>query len=286
MFLSNLRPGALVRLGLAPEVVRTRHPRLIYCSVTAYGWQGPDREEAGYDLAGFFARAGVLHQLTPPGAAPSPYMSGMGDTFTAMSAVAGILAAVHERQTTGQGGFVEASLLRTGMWSIGGEMSLAANGTEARPVADRTDCPTPLFNVYRSADARWFVLVGVEMTRHLPSVLTAIGHPELIGDERFVDARSVYKNRKTLIATLDEAFATRSLEAWGAIFADHDVWWAPVFAPKDVAGDVQAMATGAWVEMADGGRTVDAPIRFNHQSRTVVPNAPLVGQNAHSAVES
>ena len=285
VLVTNLRPGALERLGLGPDAMAARHPRLVYCSVTAYGWDGPDREQAGYDLAGFFGRAGVLHQLTPEGAAPSPYMNGLGDMFTAMSAVAGVLAALNERHTSGLGGFVEASLLRTGMWSIGGEVALGANGGEPRPVADRTDSPTPLFNVYRAADGAWFVLVGVEVDRHLPAVLTAIGRPELVDDPRFCSGRAVRRNRREFITILDEAFAARSLDEWSPIFAEHDVWWGPIQSLEQLAADPQAVAAGAWVELGDSGlRAVDAPIRFDRVSRRRASDAPPLGGSATDPV--
>jgi crotonobetainyl-CoA:carnitine CoA-transferase CaiB-like acyl-CoA transferase len=126
VLLTNLRSSALERLALTPAEVKARYPRLIYCSVTAYGWGGPDQERAGYDLAAFFGRAGISHQVTTQGTAPAPLTQGLGDTFTAMAAVAGILAALVERQSTGAGRFVEASLLRTGMWALSGELGVQA----------------------------------------------------------------------------------------------------------------------------------------------------------------
>ncbi len=280
ILLTNLRPQALEKMGLAPAGVASRHPALIYCSVTAYGWQGPDREQAGYDLAGFFARSGVLHQITTRDGAPAPLMNGMGDMFTAMSAVAGILAAVVERQQTGKGRFVEASLLRTGMWAIAGELGVVAGGGRAPAVAPRQASPTPLFNVYRAADDQWFVLVGVEADRHLPTVLGAVERSDLLADERFANARSVTRNREAFIAELDSAFATRPMAEWAEIFARHDVWWAPVQSPADVATDPQAHAAGAWSTIAGSGApTVDAPIRFDGQSRATLPDAPRAGQH-------
>lgn len=282
VLLTNLRPAALTRLDLAPEAVAQRFPALVYCSVTAYGWQGPDREQAGYDLAGFFARAGVLNQITTRDSAPAPLMNGMGDLFTSMTAVAGILAAVVERQRSGRGRFVEASLLRTGMWAMAGELGVTANGGSARPVAPRDSCPTPLFNVYRAADGRWFVLVGVEADRHLPAVLAAIGRPHLIDDARFSGAAAITANRREFIALLDAAFGAQPLAHWAAAFADHDVWWAPVQSLTDVCDDPQTVAAGAWtVLQGSGARTVDAPVRFDGQDRASVPDAPASG--AHTA---
>ncbi len=284
IFLSNLRPGALERLGLSPTDVAERHPRLVYCSVTAYGWEGPEREAAGYDLAGFFGRAGVLHQLTPPGASPAPFMNGLGDMFTAMTAVAGILAAVNDRHHTGRGRFVEASLLRAGMWSMSGEMSMAANGTAPKPVADRAQSRTPLFNVYRTSDDHWFVLVGVEADRHLPAVIAAVQRPDLLEDERFADARSIGRNRAAFIAELDAEFIRRPLAEWSERFAEHDVWWGPVQTPLEVAADPQARASGAWVGVVgedgtDRGVSVDAPIRFDGETRGSVADAPDLGRH-------
>ena len=284
VFVTNLRPAALERLALSPSELAERHPDLVACSVSAYGWQGPDRDAAGYDLAGFFARAGVLHQITVRDQAPAPLMNGMGDLFTAMSAVAGVLAALYERPRRGRGRFVEASLLRTGMWAMGAELSLAANGGSPRPVADRADCPTPLFNVYRAGDGRWFVLVGVEADRHLPAVLAAVGRADLLEDERFATARAVTRNRRAFIELLDACFASRPLAEWAGIFADHDVWWGPVQTPADVAADAQAVAAGGWVQLAGGaGRSVDAPIRFDGIDRTVVADAPDLGADDGSS---
>src|SRR6266487_176870 len=149
VLLTNLRPSALERLTLTPAAVMARHSRLIYCSVTAYGWGGPDQERAGYDLAAFFGRAGISHQVTTQGTAPAALMQGLGDTFTALAAVSGILAALVERQSTDTGRFVEASLLRTGMWALSGELGVQALGGHPRPPAPRDMCPTPLFNSYR-----------------------------------------------------------------------------------------------------------------------------------------
>ncbi len=283
VLLTNLRPSALERLALTPTAVKALYPRLIYCSVTAYGWGGPDQERAGYDLAAFFGRAGISHQVTTQDTAPAALMQGLGDTFTALAAVSGILAALVERQSTGIGRFVEASLLRTGMWALSGELGVQAMGGHPRPPAPRDRCPTPLFNSYRAGDGRWFFLVGVEASRHLPKVLQAIERPDLLTDARFQGGRQLSKNRQEVITLLDEAFASKPLAEWIEIFNEQDVWWAPVQSPADVVVDPQARASGAWVTVnqdvvGGGAESVDAPIRYDGQSRTHVQDAPKVGE--------
>ncbi|HEY3877058.1 MAG TPA: CoA transferase [Trebonia sp.] len=287
VLLSNLRPSALERLGLSPAQVTERFPGLVFCTLTAYGWGGPDQERAGYDLAGFFARGGVAHQITTRDTPPAAMWSGIGDTFTAMTAVAGISAALLERARTGRGRVVEASLQRAGMWSIAAELATQSMGGRPRPPYPREQCPTPMYNSYQAADGRWFYLVGVEAGRQVPKVLAAIGRPDLAADERFAGARALTKNRTEVVALLDAAFAAQPMAHWIEAFDDCDVFYAPVQTPRDVVDDPQARATGAWIAI-DGmeidGRpveTVDAPVRWDGQSRTTAPPPPLAGE--HSA---
>jgi crotonobetainyl-CoA:carnitine CoA-transferase CaiB-like acyl-CoA transferase len=285
VLLSNLRPSALERLGLSPAQVTERFPRLVFCTLTAYGWGGPDQERAGYDLAGFFARAGVAHQITTQGTPPAAMWSGVGDTFTAMTAVAGISAALVDRARTGQGRVVEASLQRTGMWAIAAELATQAMGGRPRPPYPREQCPTPMYNSYQAADGRWFYLVGVEAGRQLPKVLAAIGRADLASDERFAGARALTKNRTEVIEILDAAFAAEPMEHWAKAFDSHDVFYAPIQTPPEVINDPQARATGAWIRV-DGaeieGRpveTVEAPIRWDGQSRVSTPPPPRAGEH-------
>ncbi len=278
VLLTNLRPDALQRMGLAADALRARHPRLVYCSVSAYGWGGPDQDRPGYDIAAFYGRTGVAHETTTAGTAPPALLQGVGDAFTAMAAASGILAALLERQRTGQGRFVEASLLRTGMWALGGELGQQAMGGHPRPPRPRQASRTPMYNSYRTADDRWFFLVGVEARRHLPAVLRAIGQPQLIDDERFKDARGIGTHAAELIGLFDAAFASAPMAHWAAELDRHGVWWAPVQTPEEVLTDAQAEASGAWIEVA-GHRSVDAPIRFDSRRRSSAPPAPATGEH-------
>jgi crotonobetainyl-CoA:carnitine CoA-transferase CaiB-like acyl-CoA transferase len=278
VLVTNLRPDALIRLGLQPAEVRQLHPRLVYCTVSAYGWGGPDQDRAGYDIAAFFARTGVAHEITTAGTPPAAMLQGIGDAFTAMAAATGILAALLERKSTGQGRLVEASLMRTGMWALGSELGQQALGGSPKPPRPRDVSRTPLYNAYRTSDNHWFFLVGVEAQRHLPSVLRAIGRGDLIDDERFASARGIATHSDVLIRAFDEAFNAQPLAYWRAVFDEHDVWWAPVQTPAEVLEDPQAKAIGAWVE-AQGMKMVDGPIRFDLVNRDVVPLPPEAGQH-------
>ncbi|HSV46770.1 MAG TPA: CaiB/BaiF CoA-transferase family protein [Ramlibacter sp.] len=283
VLLTNLRPDALQRLGLSPDEVRKKHPGLVYCTVSAYGWGGPDQDRPGYDIAAFYGRTGVAHEITTAGTPPAALLQGIGDAFTAMSAATGILAALLERKTTGRGRFVEASLMRTGMWALGSELGQQAIGGSPKPPRPRDASRTPMYNSYCTSDGHWFFLVGVEARRHLPPVLRAIGRPELVDDERFADARGISKNSDTLIRLFDEAFNAHPLAYWREVFDAHDVWWAPIQTPAEVLDDAQAASIGAWVPVQDM-KTVDAPIRFDHINRSQAPLPPESGQHTEQVL--
>lgn len=244
VLVTNVLPGALDRIGLNPEQVLGTHPRLVYASITGVGLLGPDRDRASYDVGAFWARSGLLHQLTRPGTAPVGPAGGYGDMVTAMALVNGILAALLERQVSGRGRLVETSLLQAGAYAASGDLAVQAALGRVHGVTAREDTRTPMVNCYRTADDRWFFLMGVEAARHLPAVARAIGRPDLPADERFCTARGIRTNRADLIAVLDEAFAGRTLAEWAPIFETEGVWWQAVQTPAEALTDPQLAANG------------------------------------------
>jgi crotonobetainyl-CoA:carnitine CoA-transferase CaiB-like acyl-CoA transferase len=271
VLVTNLRVDALERLGLGHEEVLERHPRLVYASVTGYGLDGPERERAGYDVGAFYARSGFAHSMTIGDGAPPSLRSGKGDHVTGLAAAAAVSAALLRRERTGRGGLVETSLLRAGMYMTGWELAIQLWFGKSQAPEPRETSSTPLVNSYRDSEGRWFWLIGLEADRHLPGILAAIGRPELATDERFLTARDRRINGAQLIAELDAAFATRTRDEWAEAFAAHDVWWAPVQSFADVVEDPQAMASGAFVTMASGARSIAAPAGFGERDVAARP---------------
>lgn len=267
VFLTNLRPDAVTRLGLDPEALLASFPRLVYASVTGYGRSGPDAERAGYDVGAFWARSGLAALAVPPDQPQPHFRGGVGDHVTAITTVAGILGALLERERTGRGRVVETSLLRTGIWALGWDLGLRLRFGKLLSPQPRTSQGNPMVNVYRAGDGLWFWLLGVEGDRLWPGLLAAIERPEWAADERFATMRARRQHAEELIALLDELFATRSRNAWTAAFDAHDVWWAPVNTPDDVVADPQAIAAGAFVDVpagagSDAHRAVATPVSF------------------------
>jgi len=260
VFLSNMRPAALERLGLGPKALTARNPRLIYASITGYGGSGPDADKAAYDIAAFWARSGIAASLTQPGGQPPFQRGGMGDHNAGLAAAGAISAALYAREKTGKGQVVETSLLREGMYTLSFDLSIGLRFGVGVQTADRLTMGNPAINCYRDSQDEWFWIVGLEGERHWPPLARAVGHPEWIEDPRFATLADRARNAGELIGLLDEIFSTKTREEWGRLFdAEHDLWWAPVQTVQELLADPQAHAAGGFVEVPDGGATTMLP---------------------------
>ena len=124
VFLTNVRPAALQRLGLDYETISARNPRLVYGLLTGYGTSGPDADKAAYDVAAYWARSGIASLLSRPGEPPPFQRSGMGDHLAGMNLAAGICAALYAREQTGAGQLVTTSLYRTGAYTVSFDLNM------------------------------------------------------------------------------------------------------------------------------------------------------------------
>jgi crotonobetainyl-CoA:carnitine CoA-transferase CaiB-like acyl-CoA transferase len=284
VFLSNLRPDALDALDLEPSSTMARHPRLVYCSVSGYGLRGPDRNRPAYDIGAFWARSGLAVQLANSEGVPLNARGGIGDHISGLAALAGLLAAVLEQRQTGRGRVVEVSLLRTGTYVLGWDLSLQATVGKVARAEARHSNQTPLMNSYRTADARWFFFTGLEADRHIANVCRALGRPDLLADPRFADATAIRRNRNDVIALLDEIIAGQTLAVWADRFDREGVWWAPAQGPADVLADPQLAANDGFLQTRDAatgesGRSVNGPVSFSDLPLRPAPPAPALGEH-------
>lgn len=289
VFLSNLRPGALERMGLDYETLSARNDELVYCSVTGYGVEGPDRDRAAYDLGAFWARAGVAGMLTLPDGNPPMQRGGMGDHTTAVSASSAICAALVARGRTGKGQHVATSLLRTGMYVVGWDVATKLRfGVDNAPPSPRESAPNPIANAYRAACGAWFWLICLEADRHWPDVCRAIERPDLLEDERTANIVTRRTNGPWLVGVLDEIFATKTRDEWGQIFEREGVWWAPVQTANEAAVDAQVRASGGVVpyDPVVGGQPeqLATPVDFYGTRAEPGTLAPEVGQNTEEVL--
>lgn len=288
VFLTNLRPAALARLGLGPKETRDRHPRLVYAIITGYGLDGPEADSGAYDIAAFWARAGIAESLRAPGG-PLPFQrGGMGDHTVAMTGAAMVSAALVERARTGQGQLVSTSLLRQGVYTIGFDVNVAVMWGRTLGIGTRETMYSPVLNNYSASDGKSFWIVGLEGDRHWPALARAVGHPEWITDTRFDSARNRALHAGDLIGLLDEIFATRTLDEWATVFAEEpELFWSPVNTIDDVVADEQFHAAHSVVHVPDEQGTLPmlaTPVDF--EGRPPVPRwrAPLLGEHTREVL--
>jgi crotonobetainyl-CoA:carnitine CoA-transferase CaiB-like acyl-CoA transferase len=283
VFVTNVRPAGLARLGLDPESLTEKFPRLIYGVITGYGTEGPDVDRAGYDIGAFWARSGLAHTTVAPDELPPAIRSGQGDHTTALSLVSGVMAALFDRERTGKGRVVSTSLLRTGMYTLGWDIGVYLRYGKRQSTKTNRANPAPQMNCYRCSDGRAFWLLGLEADRHFPGMLKAIGREDLANVENFKNARSRSINAAEFTAVLDDHFSTNTYEYWTSQFDAHDVWWAPLNSIADVVADPQAIAAGAFVDMTPQPgeapyRAVNSPVDFSGYSPTYGP-VPKLGEH-------
>jgi crotonobetainyl-CoA:carnitine CoA-transferase CaiB-like acyl-CoA transferase len=289
VFVSNLRPDALDGLGLEPNETVARHPRLVYCSISGYGLHGEDRNRPAYDIGAFWARSGLSVQLGSSEGVPLNARGGIGDHISGLAALSGLLAAVLEQRHTGRGRVVEVSLIRTGTYVLGWDLSLQATVGKVARAEARESNQTPLMNCYRAGDGRWFFFTGLEADRHVGPICRALGRDDLLSDPRFADARAIRQNRTEVIAVLDEIIASEPLDVWAARFDREGVWWAPAQGPADVLADPQLAANDGFLELpgeagGPSGRSVNGPVSFSDLPVRPASPAPRLGEHSEAVL--
>ena len=283
VFVTNVRPAALRRLGLDFEAIAARNPRLVYGLITGYGTAGPDADRAAFDVAAFWARAGVADLLTRPGDTPPFQRGGMGDHVTAMTLAAAICAALVSRHASGSGQLVTTSLYRQGAYTVSFDLNTLLSTGQQIAIGRRESMGNPCMNNYAAGDGRRFWIVGLQGDRHWPALCRAVDRTDWLDDERFATARSRAVNATVLIGELDAIFATKHLEDWAQIFAaEPDFFWSPVNSILDVLADEQFHAAGGVVYVPDGESTqpmVATPADFHGTPWEPTATAPALGEH-------
>ena len=274
VFLTNFLPPARKALRLEVDDVRAANPGIIYVRGSGQGQRGPEADRGGYDGCSFWARA-VADIATPAGlewpiGQPGP---AFGDLIGGAMIAGGISAALYHRERTGEALVVDNSLLATALWATSASV-LAAGlfGLGKMPSFDRHEVPNPIVNTYRTSDGRFLSLIMLQSDRYWPEFVTKVGHPELVGDERFANAASRAENSRACVETLDAIFATHTFDDWRAVLMDVEGVWAPVETPGELLEDPQVVANGYVRDVvARSGTTfrmVPSPLQFDETPRT------------------
>jgi len=242
ILLENYRAGVLTRLGLGPDVLQKANSKLIHCSITGFGADGPYSERPAYDMVGL-ALSGIASLMLDPKA---PQTSGptIPDNATGMFACSGILGALYERTRTGKGRRVEINMLEAAIAFIPDPF---ANHTQLGIKNDPiTRVASSHSFAFRCADGKLLAVQLSSQPKFWEGLLASIGRPELAQDSRFATRDVRIENFVELTKVLAESFVTKPRLHWMGLLEANDVPFAPVHNIEDVADDPQVQHLGTF----------------------------------------
>lgn len=289
VYIQNFRPGAAGRIGADYETLSKVNPKLIYCSISGFGPDGPYAQRPVYDSVAQ-AVSGFLSVSIDP---EQPRFIGpaLADAITGIYASLGISAALVERSSTGQGKRIDISMIEAMMhFAVEPFMGYFALGEEPSGV-DRPRLAQAF--IVRCKDDKLFAFHLSSLDKFWDALVEAIEGQALANDERFSQRLKRIDNYEALNAELNAIFATKTREDWVKRFAGFDVPAAPINTIPDVVDDPQAKHLDMFVPVADrieGARqTIRPAYSFDGKHATTVRAAPIVDQHSaeiRSALES
>jgi crotonobetainyl-CoA:carnitine CoA-transferase CaiB-like acyl-CoA transferase len=279
VYIQNFRPGTAERLGAGVRRLRGLNPRLVYCSISGFGADGPYAERPSYDSVAQ-ALSGFLSVVVDP-ERPRFLGPALADAITGIYAAYGVLGALLERASTGQGHHVEVSMFEAmAHFAVEPFAAYFALG-EAPKSSDRPRLAQAY--ILGTADGRLLAIHLSSLEKFWTGLTTAIEAPELRDDPRFNDRLLRIRHYEALGAELDARFRRRPLAEWVARLSGHDVPFAPINGIDAVVNDPQARHLGLVVPVEaaiEGGREAVRPaLQFDGRRATSVTAAPLLNQH-------
>ncbi|MDH5695625.1 MAG: CoA transferase [Dehalococcoidia bacterium] len=282
VFLTNMSIEAPQRMGIGPEALLARNPRLIYAQASGWGREGPDAEVLSFDYTGI-ARSGTMMMCGERDGPPATLIPGMGDEHGGLMCAWAVTAALYAREKTGKGQLVDSSLMGS-LIALHG-VNFAAPGVLGRefPRLLRAEAGNPIYNHYKCADGKWIVIAHLQPDRYWPNVCKAMGIEELEHDPKFSTIEARHDNAKELVSILDKKFATKTRAEWMEIFKKENVIHTPIQSAAEVFEDPQALANAYIVEVEHPVwgkiKMLGFPWTFHETSASVRREAPELGQH-------
>lgn len=279
VLLENFRPGVMARLGLGVQTLHACNPRLIVCSISGFGADGPYRTRPAYDT-GAMALSGFMSLLVDP-ERPAVVGPPIADGITGMYACYGILGALYERERTGKGRLVESSMLESLIaFTHQAFHHYFATGEVQDPI---TRPRVAQAYAVKCADGR---LIGLHLStpdKVWNGLLRAIDSPALAGDSRFSSYEGRVESYEDLAKALADVFVTRPSPYWMERLHEQEVPFAPVYGTDEVLADPQVRHLGSIHEIAQAGaealRAIRRPVRYDGERGPDADPAPRLGQH-------
>ncbi len=283
VFLNNMSIEAPIDLGIGPEDLLKRNPRLIYAQASGWGRKGPDANDLSFDYTGI-ARSGLMMCAGERGTPPAQILPGMGDEIGALMCAWGVTAALYAREKTGRGQVVDTSLMGSVIAMLGLLMEAPAVlgqefGRELRATAGN-----PLYNHYRCKDDKWIVIAHLDPNRYWEKICKVTGITELQNDPKFNSIEARGRNAKELVSIFDQRFALKTRDEWMGILKEEGCICTPIQSPLEVSNDPQALANNYFINVQhpDWGniKMVGFPWDFSDTPARWTRKAPDFGEHS------
>ncbi|WP_422099550.1 CaiB/BaiF CoA transferase family protein [Variovorax sp.] len=288
----NFKTGGLKQYGLDQETLRRANPRLIYCSVTGFGNDGPYAERAGYDLM-IQAMTGMM-SITgrpdgEPGGGPLRVGVALTDIFTGVYASTAILAALQVRHRTGEGQHIDMALLDVGMAILANQASAFLNTGKAPARQGNTHPSLAPYQDFPTLDGAMLLAIG--NNGQFARFCEAAGQPGWASDARFATNTLRVKHRGVLIPMMEELTRTRTTADWVALLEDKAVPCGPINDIAQAFDDAQVKARGLAVTLPrDAGDGITAitgvasPLRLSATPPVLRRAPPALGQHTREVL--
>jgi crotonobetainyl-CoA:carnitine CoA-transferase CaiB-like acyl-CoA transferase len=247
VFLNNMSIQAPEKMGLGPEVLLARNPRLIYAHASGWGRKGAEAEDFSFDYTGI-ARCGLMMAAGEPGDPPGQLLPGIGDEIGGLMCAWGVTAALFAREKTGKGQVVDTSLMSGLIGALAFVLAAPAMMGKEFPRQVRARAGNPLYNHYRCQDDKWLAIAHLDPDRYWPKICKAMELEELQDDPRFCGVTARGKNAAELVAILDRQFASKSRGEWMEILKKEGCIFTTVQTPQEVTRDPQAWANDYFIQ--------------------------------------
>lgn len=280
--LENFTPGTMERLGVGYEALKERNPRLIFCSISGFGQTGPYRERPALDIV-VQGMGGILSITGEKGGPPVRPGASYGDLSAGLYATIGILAALHERDRSGLGQFIDLSMLDCQVSMLeNAYMRYSVTGKAPEPLGTRHPSATP-FQAFPTADGHLVVALGFGEENHWSLFCALLGLPELIDDPRFGTSPRRTANHAVLEPILIEAFRRRTTAEWIEDMLAVGIPCGPVNTIADVAADPQVahreMLQDVTHRSAGTVRIANTPLRMSRSESGIKGPPPDFGEH-------
>ncbi|HEY8382172.1 MAG TPA: CaiB/BaiF CoA-transferase family protein [Microvirga sp.] len=282
VLIENFKLGGLRKYGLDYESLKAVNPRLVYCSITGFGQTGPYAPRAGYDFI-IQGMGGIMDLTGEADAEPQKPGVAFADIFTGIYSAIGILAALRQRDATGEGSHLDMALLDVQTSVLANQaMNFLASGRAPQRMGNAHPNIVP-YQVFPVADGHVIIAVGND--GQFAKFVRVLGRPDLADDERFRTNPLRVKNRAVLVPLLTELLMQRNRDALVAELAPEGVPAGPINTVADVFADPQVLARRMRIDLpaphARGGAipSVRSPIVMNGEPMVADRPSPRLGEH-------